>query len=95
MSTVSHWDITDDTNIHIVHYIQHDLAPLEQRVQQLSQDGGKLRSAHPESARPIGEKERSVNSAWKELITRSQQRKEKLGQAEKLQRYLDDFRDLK
>lgn len=73
---------------------EHDLAPLEQRVQQLSQDGGKLRSAHPESARPIGEKEKSVNSAWKELITRSQQRKEKLGQAEKLQRYLDDFRDL-
>jgi spectrin beta len=73
---------------------EHDLAPLEQRITQLSKDAHILSSAHPESSAHIGEKEHEATSAWRELIARSHQRKQKLLQAEELQRYLNEFRDL-
>lgn len=74
---------------------QLDLAPLAQRAKQLAADAKSLRSLYPDGAAQIKEKEEQVTAAWNELITRTQQRKEKLGQAEELQRYLNEFRDLR
>ena len=75
--------------------MQHDLAPLEKRTKQLSQDAQQLSAVHPESAPHISEKEQQAMSAWKDLMSRSHRRKQKLGQAEELQRYLNEFRDLR
>lgn len=72
---------------------QHDLAPLEQRVKQLSQLAKRLSSTYPEAAKPLRKREEEAVRVWSELMDRSQKRKEKLGQAEELQRFLNDFRD--
>lgn len=75
--------------------IQHDLEPLQQRVKQLSQLAKKLSSTYPDSAKQIMLKEEESVSVWRALTERSQKRREKLAQAIELQRYLNDFRDLR
>ena len=75
--------------------MQHDLAPLEKRVEQLTTDGIGLQKSQKKAATDISSKESAVNSAWKQLKQKSKMRKQKLEQALELQRYLDDFRDLK
>lgn len=75
--------------------LQHDLAPLQQRVKQLSQEGQHLSTSYPESATHIVKRESQAVTAWLELNAKSQRRKQKLGQAEELQHYLNDFRDLR
>ena len=77
----------------IMCFLQHDLAPLEQRVKQLSQQAKRLSSTYPEAAKLLRKREEEAVVAWRELTDRSQKRKEKLGQAEELQRFLNDFRD--
>lgn len=74
---------------------QHDLAPLEKRVEQVSKDAVRLQKAQKKAAKDIKSKESDVNSAWELLREKSKMREQKLGQALELQRYLDDFRDLK
>ena len=75
--------------------IQHDLEPLQQRVKQLSQLAKKLSSTYPDSAKQIMLKEEESVSVWRALTERSRKRREKLAQAIELQRYLNDFRDLR
>lgn len=75
--------------------IQHDLEPLQQRVKQLSQLAKKLSSTYPDCAKQIMLKEEESVSVWRALTERSQKRREKLAQAIELQRYLNDFRDLR
>ena len=75
--------------------IQHDLEPLQQRVKQLSQLAKKLSSTYPDSAKQIMLKEEESVSVWRALTEQSQKRREKLAQAIELQRYLNDFRDLR
>ena len=68
---------------------------MESRVQLVAQDAKGLATIHTESDSQIKAENDSVMQAWQELITKSQERKLKLLQAEELQRYLDDFRDLR
>ena len=75
--------------------LQHDLAPLEQRVKQLSREGQRLSTSYFESSTHIAARESKAVTAWRELNAKSQRRKQKLEQAEELQYYLNDFRDLR
>ena len=74
---------------------QRDLAALEKKVETLSQEASRLAGSYPDSASHVMWKEREVGRAWQRLLARSQARKNKLVQAEQLQRYLNDFRDLR
>ena len=61
----------------------------------LSQECQRLSKTYPESAALIREKEREVVTTWQTLLTKSQARNSKLVEAEQLQQYLNDFRDLR
>lgn len=61
----------------------------------LSQECQRLSKTYPESAALMREKEREVVTTWQSLFTKSQARNSKLVEAEQLQQYLNDFRDLR
>lgn len=61
----------------------------------LSQECQRLSKTYPESAALMREKEREVVTTWQALLTKSQARNSKLVEAEQLQQYLNDFRDLR
>ena len=61
----------------------------------LSQEYQRLSKTYPESAALMREKEREVVTTWQALLTKSQARNSKLVEAEQLQQYLNDFRDLR
>ena len=74
---------------------QRDLAALEKKVNVLSQESQRLSKTYPDSAALMREREREVATAWKALLTKSHARNSKLVEAEQLQRYFNDFRDLR
>ena len=76
-------------------FVQRDLAALKNKITILSQECERLCSTYPESSPRVRGKEREVARAWEGLLTRSQVRKDKLVEAEQLQRYLNTFRDLR
>lgn len=61
----------------------------------LSQECQRLSKTYPESAALMREKDREVVTAWQTLLNKSLARNSKLVEAEQLQRYLNDFRDLR
>jgi len=73
---------------------ERDLAALEKKVNVLSQESQRLSKTYPDSAALMREREREVATAWKALLTKSHARNSKLVEAEQLQRYFNDFRDL-
>ena len=75
--------------------MQRDLAALEKKVKILSQECQRLSKTYPESAALMRDKDREVVTAWHTLLNKSQARNSKLVEAEQLQRYLNDFRDLR
>lgn len=74
---------------------ERDLAALKNKITTLSQECERLSSTYPESSPRVRGKEREVVQAWEALLTRSEARKDKLVEAEQLQRYLNSFRDLR
>ena len=74
---------------------QRDLAALEKQVSLLSQEAKRLANTYPERASHVRKKEQQTLTMWKALIERSTGRKNKLVEAEQLQRFLNDFRDLR
>ncbi len=71
------------------------MAPLGKRVEQVSSDAVRLQKCQKKVASDIKIKETAVMTAWKQLKEKSKKREQKLELALELQRYLDDFRDLK
>ena len=61
----------------------------------LSQEAKRLSDTYPERANHVRQKEQQTVSLWKALVQRSRGRKNKLVEAEQLQRFLNDFRDLR
>ena len=61
----------------------------------LSDECKRLCDTYPESSSHVKDKEKDVLSAWEKLMERSKARKEKLVEAEQLQRFLNNFRDLR
>lgn len=68
---------------------------MENRVQLVVQDAKELVAKKTDLDSQIKGGEQAVLQAWEELIKKSRERKMKLLQAEELQRYLDDYRDLR
>ena len=64
-------------------------------MKQLSQEAQRLSTSYFESSTHIAARESQAVTAWRELNAKSQRRKQKLEQAEELQYYLNDFRDLR
>lgn len=61
----------------------------------LSQEAKRLANTYPDRASHVRNKEQQTLAMWKALIERSKGRKNKLVEAEQLQRFLNDFRDLR
>ncbi|XP_078687340.1 spectrin alpha chain, non-erythrocytic 1-like [Branchiostoma floridae x Branchiostoma belcheri] len=74
--------------------VERDLAALEDKVTTLSAEADRLQSAHPESAEDIGTKKDEVLEAWDRIKTKGEERKSRLNDSYRLQRFLADHRDL-
>ena len=74
---------------------QRDLAALNDKVKTLSKECKRLCDTYPESSVHVNDKENDVLLVWEKLLGRSKARKDKLIEAEQLQRFLNNFRDLK
>lgn len=61
----------------------------------LSQEAKRLSTTYPDRAAHVRQKEAQTVTIWRALIERSSGRKNKLVEAEQLQRFLNDFRDLR
>lgn len=64
------------------------------KVQVLSRESARLCATYPESSARVRGKENEVLKVWNTLKDRSKAREDKLVEAEQLQRYLNNFRDL-
>ena len=74
---------------------QRDLKALGQSVEVLSQEASRLSGLYPESAELVITIENDINDVWNGLMSRTESRKRKLAQAEQLQLFLNEFRDLR
>ncbi|TPP57241.1 Spectrin alpha chain non-erythrocytic [Fasciola gigantica] len=74
--------------------LERDLAALEEKLVQLGVDAGALAEKHPDSKETIHEKHRTLLSAWEKLKAQAAERRARLDEALKLQRFLADWRDL-
>ena len=75
--------------------MQRDLAALEKQVALLSQEAKRLSNTYPERSSHVRQREQQTVTSWRGLIEKSRGRKNKLVEAEQLQRFLNDFRDLR
>ncbi|CAL8071830.1 unnamed protein product [Calicophoron daubneyi] len=74
--------------------LERDLAALEEKLAQFRVDADALAEKHPDSKETIHTKHQTLVSAWEKLKAQSDERKAKLDEAFKLQRFLADWRDL-
>lgn len=70
-----------------------ELAAVREQVEQVQNEAKKLVENFPDAKDHIEVKKEETIDAWCELAEKSQQRKEKLAQAEQLQAYFDEYRD--
>lgn len=71
-----------------------EVAVLREQVEQLQSEATKLADAFPDARDHIEVKKEEAVESWTELTEKSQLRKGKLAQAEQLQAYFDEYRDL-
>ena len=74
--------------------IERDMDALKDKVQTLSKESKNLCCFHPNSADEIKGKEQDIVKNWEVLLEKAQERKIRLDDSYKLQRFLTDFRDL-
>ncbi|XP_035225862.1 spectrin beta chain, non-erythrocytic 1-like isoform X1 [Stegodyphus dumicola] len=73
---------------------ERDLAAVKEQVVALVEEARRLASQFPDAKDHIDAKHEDVAEAWNQLLEKSAERKDKLQQAEKLQAYFDDYREL-
>lgn len=71
-----------------------EVAAVREHVESVQTEAKQLADAFPDAKDHIEVKKEEAVEAWSELIEKAQQRKEKLTQAEQLQAYFDEYRDL-
>lgn len=71
-----------------------EIAAVREQVDQVQSEAKKLVDAFPDAKEHIEVKREETVEAWSDLFEKSQQRKEKLAQAEQLQVYFDEYREL-
>jgi hypothetical protein len=60
----------------------------------VTEEAGRLSSLFPDAQEHIAVKHKDMLDAWGDLLEKSAQRQVKLQQAEQLQVYFDEYRDL-
>jgi hypothetical protein len=60
----------------------------------VTEEAGRLASLFPDAREHIAVKHEDTLEAWGDLLEKSAQRRDKLQQAEQLQAYFDEYRDL-
>lgn len=71
-----------------------EIAAVREHVESVQTEAKLLADAFPDAKDHIEVKKEEAVEAWSELIEKAQQRQEKLAQAEQLQTYFDEYRDL-
>ncbi|XP_069954037.1 spectrin beta chain, non-erythrocytic 5 isoform X2 [Cherax quadricarinatus] len=73
---------------------ERDLAAVKEQVESVVEEAKRLAELFPDAREHISVKHEETVEAWNDLLDKSAQRKDKLYQAEKLQSYFDDYREL-
>lgn len=73
---------------------ERDLAAVKEQVVALVEEARRLAAQFPDAKEHIDAKHEEVAETWNQLLEKSAQKKDKLHQAEKLQAYFDEFREL-
>jgi spectrin beta len=60
----------------------------------VAEEAGQLASLFPDAQEHIAVKHEDMLDAWRDLLEKSAHRRDKLQQAEQLQAYFDEYRDL-
>lgn len=71
-----------------------EIAAVREQVEAVQAEAEKLTESFPDAKDHIEAKKEETIETWSELVEKSNQRKEKLVQAEQLQAYFDEYRDL-
>ncbi|XP_043282558.1 spectrin beta chain, non-erythrocytic 5 isoform X2 [Venturia canescens] len=71
-----------------------DLAAVKEQVESVMAEASRLAELFPDAREHIAVKHEEADEAWSELLEKAAQRGSKLAQAEKLQAYFDEYRDL-
>ncbi|XP_015599750.1 spectrin beta chain, non-erythrocytic 1 isoform X3 [Cephus cinctus] len=71
-----------------------DLAAVKEQVESVMEEASRLAELFPDAREHIAVKHEEADEAWNELLEKAAQRRSKLAQAEQLQAYFDEYRDL-
>ncbi|XP_026666604.1 spectrin beta chain, non-erythrocytic 5 isoform X2 [Ceratina calcarata] len=71
-----------------------DLGAVKEQVELLMEESSRLIELFPDAKVHIDVKHQEAETAWNELLEKAAQRRSKLSQAEQLQSYLGEYRDL-
>lgn len=71
-----------------------DLAAVKDQVKSLMEEASRLADLFPDAREHIAVKQEEAEEAWNDLLEKAAQRRSKLAQAEQLQTYFDEYRDL-
>ncbi|XP_030069558.1 spectrin beta chain, non-erythrocytic 5 [Microcaecilia unicolor] len=74
--------------------LERDLAAIRKEVEQISKDAQYLNQLYPPAQKNIAERLQEVEEAWANLHRKTQERKERLSQAEQVQIFLNACREL-
>ena len=73
---------------------QRDLAAINEQVETVTKEAERLIALFPDAQEHIAAKHEEMVQAWNGLVEKASHRKEKLNQAEQLQMYFNDYREL-
>ena len=73
---------------------QRDLAAISEQVETITKEAERLIGLFPDAQEHIAAKHEEMVQAWNGLVEKATHRKEKLHQAEQLQMYFNDYREL-
>ncbi|XP_044574402.1 spectrin beta chain, non-erythrocytic 1 isoform X3 [Cotesia glomerata] len=71
-----------------------DLAAVKEQVESVMAEASRLAELFPDAREHIAVKHEEVDESWNELLEKAAQRQNKLTQAEQLEAYFDEYRDL-
>ncbi|XP_071162084.1 spectrin beta chain-like isoform X8 [Mytilus edulis] len=74
--------------------LERDLAAISVQVEDITKEAERLMSSFPDAQEHIATKHEEMVKAWNNLVEQATQRKEKLQQADQLQIYFNDYREL-
>ncbi|KAL4238363.1 Spectrin beta chain [Mactra antiquata] len=74
--------------------LERDLAAISEQVESITKEAERLISQFPDAQEHIAAKHEEMVQSWNILVEKASMRKEKLNQAEQLQLYFNDYREL-